>query len=374
MKNLAILGCTGSIGRTTLKIVENHPEEFRIVLLANNENIEELLFLGKKFNVPTLFCQKGLLIRNGKEESFDKDFLCKAEAYDSADIVINAISGISGLLPSFAALKAEKILATANKESVVCGGELLRKECDFSKVYPLDSEHSTVWQCIDRPENVQKIILTASGGAFRDLSDDELKNAKAVDALKHPNWMMGKKITIDCATLVNKGLEIIEAKRFFQTDEVEAVLHRESIIHSFVEMKDGALIAGLSNPDMTIPIQYALSYPRRIASGVKKLSLTDIKTLNFDKIDEKRFPCFSLCKEAARYGDYAGTILTATDEIASRAYLNDEIGFYDIADLLEKSFLHFGLNGVINSTEELLRIYEEAEEYTKKSIKELGCC
>lgn len=374
MKNLAILGCTGSIGRTTLKIVENHPEEFRIVLLANNENVEELLFLGKKFNVPTLFCQKGLLIRNGKEESFDKDFLCKAEAYDSADIVINAISGISGLLPSFAALKAEKILATANKESVVCGGELLRKECDFSKVYPLDSEHSTVWQCIDRPENVQKIILTASGGAFRDLSYDELKNAKAVEALKHPNWMMGKKITIDCATLVNKGLEIIEAKRFFQTDEVEAVLHRESIIHSFVEMKDGALIAGLSNPDMTIPIQYALSYPRRIASGVKKLSLTDIKTLNFDKIDEKRFPCFSLCNEAARYGDYAGTILTATDEIASRAYLNDEIGFYDIADLLEKSFLHFGLNGVINSTEELLRIYEEAEEYTKKSIKELGCC
>ena len=373
MKKVAVLGCSGSIGKTALSVLENLKEEYQIELLANNEQITDILESKKKFNVKNIFCKKQkYLVNEDREVSFYEGYLADPETYRDIDIVINGIAGIEGLAPSYAVLSAGKILATANKESIVCAGEYLKHNMNPSaKIYPLDSEHSTIWQCVDNPNNVQRIILTASGGAFRDKKIDELRTMKAADALNHPNWNMGRKITIDCASLVNKGLEIIEAKRLFDTEQVDVVLHRESIIHSLVEMKDGAMIAGLSVPDMTIPIQYALTYPNRIKSGVKPLSLTDIGALHFEKIDEGRFPCFDLVKKVSNYGDYAGTVLVAADEIAVQAFLRDEISFLDIYTLLYDTLETFGYTGNIDSVSDAYGIYKNVMEYTINHIKEI---
>lgn len=370
MIKLAILGSTGSIGKTAIKVVKNHPELFQVVFLANKENKNELLIQAKTLNVRSFFCGIGISVKNGVEEKFDEKLLSYPETYKEADIVLNGIGGLDGLKPTVAALYAKKIMATANKESIVCAGNYINKISDNlnGSLRPIDSEHSTIWQCLGEKHNVKRIILTASGGAFRDLSLDALKNAQAIDALKHPNWIMGKKITVDCATLMNKGLEIIEAKRLFGINDVEAVIHRESIIHSLVEMNDGTMIAGLSNPDMEIPIQYALTYPIRKETGVKRLDLLSLGKLTFSQIDEKRFPCFGICKKVSDYGDYAGTVLNSSNEIAVEKYLKNELDFYGISDCIENALQKFGLTGTIDSTEEVFRIHSDVKEYTLKSI------
>ena len=374
MKKVAVLGCSGSVGKTALRVLDNLKDEFRIELLANESQLSFLIRELKARSVKNVFCKnKKYLFCEGKEVDFRADYLSDPETYRDIDIVINGIGGIAGLAPSDAVLKAGKILATANKESIVCAGNFLRKDQNESaKIYPLDSEHSTVWQCLGNDlANVEKIILTASGGAFRDKTKKELYSVTAENALRHPNWIMGKKITIDCATLLNKGLEIIEAKRLFGIPNVHAVLHRESIIHSLVEMKDGALIAGLSNPDMAIPIQYALTYPKRVSSRVRPLCLEDIGALHFEKIDEERFPCFSIAKKVSEYGDYAGTVLVAADEIAVRAFMQNRIRFYDMNAVIEHALQRFGFAGGIHSVDEAYGIYEAVQEYTKEYVEEI---
>lgn len=372
MMNLAVLGCTGSIGKTTLGIVRKHPDLFRVVFLANNRDEKGLISLAKEFGVKNYFCAGGLSVKNGKEAPFDPTLLSRAETYENVDAVINGIAGLSGLLPTLAAIDAGKIVATANKESIVCAGNYInaRLASSNAELRPIDSEHSTVWQCMGDKNNVRKIILTASGGAFRDYAKEQLFEAKAGDALKHPNWIMGKKVTVDCATLVNKGMEIIEAKRLFGIEDVDAVMHRESIIHSLVEMKDGTMIAGLSTPNMEIPIQYALTYPERKEVKTPFLDLIQAKKLSFGQIDEERFPCFTICKDVSCYGDYAGTVLNAANEVAVEKYLSDEIGFYDIYRCIEKALEKFGKVGTVKNTEEIFRIDNEVREYTLRSIKE----
>jgi 1-deoxy-D-xylulose-5-phosphate reductoisomerase len=375
-KKIAVLGCTGSIGSTALKIIRSYLGEFEVSLLANGSDIRGLKKLIGEFSPDKAYCGTGFLFRGGEEKPFDKDFLGREEAYADTDIVVNGISGLAGLAPTLAAIRAGKIIATANKESIVCGGSLIKRaleENPRAELRPVDSEHSTVWQCLGDVKNVKSIILTASGGAFRDYTRGQIENARAADALRHPNWVMGKKVTVDCATLMNKGMEIIEAKRLFGIDDVRVVLHRESIVHSLVEMKDGALIAGLSNPDMEIPIQYALFYPERRRTSVKRFSLSDVGRLSFGRINEELFPCFGLCKKAAEYGDYAGTVMNAADEIAVKAYLCGEIGFYGISDCVEKAFEKFGYEGRVGNEKELYRIDGEAREYILRTVLEKKC-
>lgn len=372
MKRVAVLGCTGSIGKTCLEIIRKHKDDFQVVLLANGSQKEELLTLVKEFRPEIAYCSNGTYIVNGNEKPFDKDVLSRPETYRHVDIVVNGIVGLAGLAPTLAVVEAGKNLATANKESIVCGGELLQKLLKNSKteLRPVDSEHSTVWQCLEEKDNVKRIILTASGGAFRAWDKEKIAKAKAVDALRHPNWVMGKKVTIDCATLVNKGMEIIEAKRLFGIDDVDAVMHGESIVHSMVEMKDGTIKAGLSTPDMTLPIQYALTYPKRMETTVPFLDLIKQKTLTFGRLDEDKFPCFSLCKKVSEYGDYAGTVLNAADETAVEYYLQDKIGFYDIYSCIESALHKFGYEGIINDKEDIFRIDKEVREYSIRYFEE----
>ncbi len=357
MKRIAVLGCTGSIGTTALSIIRAYPNEFSVRLLANEKQYEKLLFCGKDFPSATLYC---------KNRAEDKEYLERAETYEHVDMVINGIDGINGLMPSVAALTAGKILVTANKESLVCAGEYinnLRKRTK-GQIYPIDSEHSAVWQCVgDNLKSVKKIILTASGGAFRDYSKEMLSAASGEDALRHPNWKMGKKVTVDCATLMNKGMELIEAKRLFGIDAVEAILHRQSVIHAFVETVDNGMLCAMSMPDMTLPIQYALFYPDRMPSSVQPLDPTSIGHLDFEKIDEERFPCFSLCKNVLKQGDISGTVLNSADEVLVKLFLDGKCRFYDISDRIERALTKFGQDGFFTDVKDLFRMDKEVREY-----------
>ncbi len=358
MKNVVVLGCTGSIGRSAISILKNYPDDFRVILLANNTQEEALFSLKKDFSDARLYC-----LRTAE----DKDFLNRSETYLSADIVINGIAGIAGLRPSFAVLRAGKILATANKESLVCAGNLLKKIMAETGgvIYPLDSEHSAVWQLLQGQDynNIDRIIITASGGAFRDLSKEEIALARADKALLHPNWKMGKKVTVDCATLVNKGMEIIEAKHLFNVCKIEAIGHKESIIHALVGMKDNSYLAALSVPDMVLPIQYALFYPDRKRSTIRDINFEDMHSLHFFSLDRDRFPCFSLCERAGEMGDVGGTVLNAADEILVEKYLAGELSFYDISDGIESALNKFAYNGNFSEIEDLFRMDNEVREY-----------
>ncbi len=371
-KRIAILGATGSIGTTTFNIVRNNPNDFEIVLLANSNKLPELKSLMEEFRPKIAICSnKDFYYNNGKEYAYDKDYLAQPETYAECQLVINGIAGISGLKPTLAVIKAGKVLATANKESFVTAGNLIVAEKNKynATIIPLDSEHSTVWQCIGQDsEYVESIILTASGGAFRDLSYPQLLVAKAKDALKHPTWVMGKKITIDCATLMNKGMEIIEAKYLFGVDKIEVVQHKQSIIHSMVQFKDNFIRAGLSYPDMTQPIQLAMYYPQRKPTNMPALDFEKVKQLDFGKINEKLFPCFSIAKRVNQLGDIAGVIMNSANDVACDAYLKDDIGFYDIPDLIDNALQKYAKNGNYDSIEDIFCMNNRVSEYTFKRI------
>lgn len=344
MLKIALLGSTGSIGKQVLNVVRRYGERFSIVSLAAGSNAKLLCEQAAEFKPEIIALtdpEKATEIRElpkGATLYTGENALLHAVT-EKADVVFVAVSGFCGLSPVLEAIKLKKTIALANKETLVAGGEIVMKLAEENgvKIIPVDSEHSAIFQCLgfDMKAGFKKLIITASGGAFRDFTKAEIENKKAADALKHPNWQMGRKITIDCATMLNKGLEVIEACRLYNAplEKVEAVVHPESIVHSMVEFKDGAIMAQLGFPSMEIPIQLALTYPERLETGVPLLNLVG-KTLRFDKIDEDRFPCFPLALEAFKKGGLSPCVMNAANEAAVKLYLDDKIKFYDIAELI----------------------------------------
>jgi len=351
MKHLTILGSTGSIGTSTLEIVAAHPDKFRVEALTAGANLELFARQIERFS-PRLAVVlneelagelAGMLPRESRPEIMaGVEGLVAAATLAETEMVVAAIVGAAGLVPTAAAIKAGKDIALANKEILVTAGHLFMDLVvrHGVKLYPVDSEHSAVFQSIEghRSADIARIILTASGGPFLNASEELLQRVTVEDALNHPNWSMGKKITIDSATMMNKGLEVIEARWLFDVpaDKVAVNIHPQSIIHSMVEYVDGCVIAQLGTPDMKAPIAYALSYPERVATGVKPLDLTALSGLTFFRPDVKRFPCLGLAYRALAEGESMPAVMNAANEVAVEAFLQGKIGFTGIAGLIEK--------------------------------------
>lgn len=349
-KNLTILGSTGSIGRQTLEVVEQLP--VRVVALTAGTNVERMAEQCRKFH-PELAVmateEAACELRSAlNDESIrvlhGMDGLIAAAELDAADTVVTAVVGMVGLRPTLAAIAKKKRIALANKETLVCAGELVMQAAreHGAEIIPVDSEHSAIFQCLmgcrDRNE-VRRILLTCSGGPFFGKTAEELQNVTKADALRHPNWKMGEKITVDCATLMNKGLEVIEAMRLYDLplQKVEVLIHRQSIVHSLVEFDDGAVMAQLGTPDMRVPIRLAMTYPYRVHNPAEPLDLLTCGDLTFRKPDEGAFPCLTLAKEAARLGGTACPVLNGANEAAVALFLQGKIGFYDIPRLVRRA-------------------------------------
>jgi len=349
MKKIAILGSTGSIGTQALDVVSAH--DFEVTALAANSNISLLEEQTRRFQPNTVCIFKKELYKELKSRLADlsvkivtgMEGLCEAAALPDTDITLNAVVGMIGLRPTLAAIEAGKDIALANKETLVTGGELVMKAAAEKgvKILPVDSEHSAIFQSLqgNSQKQVRSIILTASGGPFYGYSKEQLKQVTRADALKHPNWSMGAKITIDSATLMNKGLELIEAVRLFEkpAEDIQIVVHRESVLHSAVEYDDYSVIAQLGVPDMRIPIQYALTYPERYPCPTKRLSLIDYGKLTFAEPDEDTFVCLKACKQAITKGGLYPTVVNGANEQAVALFLEDKISFAQIGELVEES-------------------------------------
>lgn len=344
MVKISLIGSTGSIGRQVVDVALRHKDKFKIITLAAGGNaklLEEQANLLHPEVIALADPEKACEIKELPEGTalYTGENAVLHAVSEKSDIVFVAVSGFAGLKPTLEGISLGKDIALANKETLVAGGEIVMKLAKEKgvRIIPVDSEHSAIFQCLGfkRDADFRKLIITASGGAFRDLPKEKIEKMNAADALRHPNWNMGKKITIDCATLLNKGLEVIEACRLYNAplEKVEAIIHPESIIHSMVEFCDGAIMAQLGYPSMEIPIQLALTYPKRYETGVPFLSLAG-KTLHFDNIDTDRFPCFSLALEAYKKGGLYPCAMNAANEAAVMLYLEDKIKFYDIAELI----------------------------------------
>jgi len=348
MKNISILGSTGSIGVQALEVIKKNSSKFKVIALGCHSNIHLLEQQIKAFN-PEIVS----VFDESKAEELQKrvkiDVLSGMEGLmaisklNSADMVLNALVGSIGVKPTIEAIKAKKDIALANKETLVTAGEIVMNLAKKKGVAikPIDSEHSAIFQCIngENPKKIRKIILTCSGGAFRDKTKKELEKATAEAALKHPNWNMGKKITIDSATLMNKGFEVIEARMLFGVDydNIQVVIHPQSIVHSLVEFRDGSVIAQLGVPDMRLPIQYALSHPKRIDANFASLDLLKVSQLNFSSPDTERFPCLKYAYEAGKTGGTMPCVMNAVNEVLVRAFLEGKIGFMDIPRIIKKT-------------------------------------
>jgi len=341
VKRLAILGSTGSIGQQTLEVVRALPQRFRIVGLAAGKNTG---LLTKQINE---FKPRFVYYQNAKEHLANAEYellsLEDIACHPQVDIVVIATSGKSGLSPTLAAVKAGKNVALANKESLVVAGELITNEAKLNaaRILPVDSEHSAIWQCLNgERQPAAQLILTASGGPFRHYSPAQLKGVTAKQALKHPTWQMGRKVTIDSATLMNKGLEVIEAHWLFDTPfaHIKILIHPQSIIHSMVEFIDGSIKAQLGYPDMRLPIQYALSYPERLSNPqLPRLDWSRINNLTFEQPNFDVFPCLTLAIEAGKKGGTYPAVLCAADEVAVELFLSERIKFTDIPNLVEQT-------------------------------------
>ncbi len=348
VKCVTVLGSTGSIGRQSLDIISRMP--ISVGALTAGSSVERMVQQCRQFQ-PKLAVMateaaamelKTAISDLPTEVAWGEDGLIRAATMDSVDCVITAVVGMLGLKPTLAAIRAGKRIGLANKETLVCAGELVMAEAKkyHTEIIPVDSEHSAIFQClmgIRNKREVEKLILTCSGGPFYGMSREELSHVTKADALKHPNWKMGTKITIDCATLMNKGLEVIEAMRLYDlpADQVDVVIHRQSIVHSMVETVDGAVMAQLGAPDMRLPIQLSLTYPDRMECPVDKLDLTSCGSLTFAKPDLDSFPCLALAIRCAKTGGTACPVMNGANEAAVALYLEDKIGFYDIYALVE---------------------------------------
>lgn len=400
MKNVVVLGSTGSVGRTTLEVIDAHRDKFRAIGLAARsglplikEQIESFLPEVVAVYEETYAHQLRQWLSSieggprGSSNEFPgavvkelKDIrvlsgiegLIEAATIDKADIVLSAIVGAAGLLPTVSALKKGKTIGLANKETLVIAGKIVTElaKRHSAKIIPVDSEHSALFQCLEnrKPSEIRRLILTASGGPFRGKSREELLKVKVEDALKHPNWKMGAKITIDSATLMNKGFEVIEAHWLFGVppERIEVVIHPESIIHSMVELTDGTIIAQLSRPDMKAPVAYALSYPERLFEVVEPLDFSTLRTLTFEAPDRVVFPCLGLAYSVLKAEGTCPAVLNAANEVAVEAFLKERIGFNDIPFLIEKVLeRHHKMPG--DTIEEVL----EADRWARQETEEL---
>lgn len=344
-KKIALIGSTGSIGRQVINVCERYPDLFQLVAIAANtggglffEQAEKLrpafAALRAEGETPAGIPAHTRFARG--EEAFEE-----ACGYPDADVVFIAVTGFAGLKAALTAIKAKKDIALANKESLVAGGSLVMPAAERAgvRIIPVDSEHSALWQCLafDRGAPFSKLILTASGGALRDVPLEKLSDMAAKDALAHPNWDMGAKITIDCATMLNKGFEVIEAMHLYNAplEKIEVVMHRESIVHSMVAFADGAVLAQMSYPSMELPIQLALTYPERLAANVPPLDLAKLGTLHFSAPDPVRYPCFALALGCAKAGGDLPCALNAAGEVAVHAFLDGQIKYTQIAEIIE---------------------------------------
>ena len=355
-KNISILGSTGSIGTQTLDVVREIGG-INVKAITANNNIELLEKQIREFKPDIAAVMNEEMVEKLKERVKDCgtkilsgiDGLIEAAVYKESDTVVTSVVGNIGIVPTFEAIKAGKNIALANKETLVSAGELIINAVKKYgvKLYPVDSEHSAIFQCLRGNEDnkIRRILLTASGGPFRGRKREELLNVRAEDALKHPNWSMGKKVTIDSASLMNKGLEVIEAKWLFGVDveDIEVLIHPQSIVHSAVEYEDGAVIAQMGEPDMKVPIQYALTYPKRVKNSFPKIDFAQRNSLTFEKPDMDTFKCLSLAYRAIKTGGTMPTVMNGANEMAVAAFLENKIGFLDIADIIEKTMMSYNV-------------------------------
>jgi len=381
LKNICLLGSTGYIGTNALKIIRNNPGRYKIIALGGGKNIGLLLNQIKEFKPLVAVVINSRLadeLKSKLNNSTNTEILYGTKGYSEIaslsdiNITIAAMTGSAGLVPTFSAITAGKDVALANKETLVMAGPLLINESKKSgvNIFPIDSEHSAIQQSIQghSREDLKKIILTGSGGPFKDSSMEKLSTATPKEALKHPTWKMGRKISIDSATLMNKGMEAIEAKWLFnvEMDQIEILLHPQSIIHSMVEYMDGSIIAQLAPTDMRIPISYALSYPRHLKVELPSLDFLDIKTLSFERPDKKRFRCLYLALAAGKIGESMPAVLNGANEIGVNAFLEGKIGFLEIPQLIEKTMEKhetFPLNSIGQAI--------EADQWAQSRAKEI---
>ena len=349
-KSIAILGSTGSIGRQALEVISAHPEEFEVEVLTAQNNADLLIEQAIKFKPNAVVIANDLhysKVREALEPLHIKTYagenaLASVVQMDTIDLVLTALVGYSGLKPTIKAIEAGKAIALANKETLVVAGELITRLAEEKgvNIYPVDSEHSAIFQCMvgEFHNPIEKIILTASGGPFRGKKRDDLKQVTKAQALKHPNWSMGAKVTIDSASLMNKGLEVIEAKWLFglKTEQVEVVVHPQSIIHSIVQFEDGSMKAQLGLPDMRLPIQFAISYPKRLKSDFPRFDFTNYPALTFEKPDMETFRNLALAFEALHRGGNMPCVLNAANEVAVAEFLKEKITFLEMSDVVEQ--------------------------------------
>lgn len=350
MKKINLLGATGSIGIQTIDILRTHKEEFQLKAVSAGRNIESIRKIIEEFKPEIVSMQDKESAEILKSEFNHTKFvygiegLTEVACYGDSEMVVNAVMGSVGLGPTLSAIKSGKHIAIANKETLVTAGHLVMAAAEKYGVQmlPVDSEHSAIFQCLqgENPKNIERLILTASGGSFRNRTREELVDVSVEDALAHPNWAMGAKITIDCATMMNKGLEVIEAHWLFNLpyEKIDVLIHPQSIIHSMAEFHDSSVMAQLGTPDMRVPIQLAMSYPDRLPLiGAKRLNLAQVATLNFKEVDFNRYPCLKMAYEAGRTGGTMPTVMNAANEVAVSMFLNKKIPFLEIESIVEKA-------------------------------------
>ncbi len=382
MKKIAILGSTGSIGVNALRVIQANPEEYQVAALAAGKNIRLLLEQIKRFRPLAVAVMeetaanelKAQLTNSGRPEIFfGTEGFIRLATMTEADTIISAMAGAAGLLPTYSGIKAGRNIALANKETMVMAGSLVMAEARKHgvSILPIDSEHSAILQSLQgHPrEDLKRVILTASGGPFRDLSLEEMSKVTPAQALNHPNWNMGPKVSIDSSTMMNKGLEVIEAKWLFdlKMDQISILIHSQSIVHSMVEYKDGSIISQMGVPDMIIPISFALSFPHHLKTHVPPLELERIGILSFEKPDMKRFRCLDLALKAAEIGGSMPAVLNGANEIAVESFLKGDIGFLDIPDLIEKTMASHE-NHPIDSIETVMEVDRWARDMARSIL------
>ena len=380
--NVAVLGCSGSIGTQTLDVCRRHSDRLRVVALSVDSSVERLVAAAREFGVPHVAVSNAAHgadarlgeLPDGCQLGLGPDAVVRLATLPEVDVVVNALVGFAGMHAGHAALSAGKRLAYANKESIVCGGDLLMPLVHDGNLIPVDSEHSAIFQCLvgERHEDLSRIWLTCSGGPFFGRSREELSRVSAAEALAHPTWTMGAKITIDCASLMNKGLEVIEAHHLFDVpvDRISVLIHRQSMIHSMVEFRDGVVKAQLGSSDMRAPIQYALSYPKRWEASVESVDWWSAGPLTFAEPDESTFGCLSLAKEAGRTGGTLPCAMNAANEVANQAFRDGACSFVDIERIVSRVMDGTAVERV-ESLKQLDEVDARARELARRALSEV---